>query len=308
LNKNTGEIMWKANLPNLNSPWTTNWTTPVIYKDQIILHRAGEISSYSVHDGHRIWWLQHLTSGTSTPIINNDIIYIGTWHNFSENDTRANFQQYLDFEKTIDNFDTSKDRLIQSEELPDSLLMFTRPGITDIESASSTVKQNFGTFDKNKNGSINKSEWEETVKWLTSSFYKEAGLIALKPVGEGELTMQNIVWRELEKVPEVPSPICYNNLVYMCKEGGILTCMDAKEGKILYRERIGAAGPYFASPVAANGCIYFLSGKGVITVIKDGDKLNIMKQSNLKEDIYASPVIIGNSFYVRTVEHLYAFK
>jgi outer membrane protein assembly factor BamB len=308
LNKRTGEIIWKIELPNVNNTWTTNWTTPVIYKDQIILHRAGEIASYSVNDGHRIWWLPYLTSGTSTPVINNNMIYIGTWHNFSENELRANFQQYFDFYKLVKDFDLNQDGFIQKEEIPDTLLIYTRPGIEDLEGASNTVKQNFGTFDKNKNGAIDKFEWEETVKWTTSSFYKEAGLIALNPSEEGELTMNNIVWREPEKVPEVPSPMIYRNLIYMCKEGGILTCMDAEKGTILYRERIGASGPYFASPVAANGYIYFASGKGVITVIKAGNKLNIAKQSNLKEDIFASPLIIDNAFYVRTVGHLYAFK
>jgi outer membrane protein assembly factor BamB len=309
INKRTGEIIWKTDLPIAkNNMWTTNFTTPVICGDQIILHRSAEIASYSVEDGHRIWWFPHLTSGVSTPVTNNDMIYIGTWHNYSENELRGNLPEYFDFNKLVNYFDTSKDGLIQKDELPDSLLVYDRPEITDIETSSGSVKQSFSEFDKNKNGSIDKSEWEETINWITNTFYKEAGLIALKPEAEGELTLDKIVWREPEKVPEVPSPILYNNLVYMCKDGGILTCMDANDGSIMYRERIGAIGSFIASPVEANGHIYFTSAKGVITVIKAGDKFKILKQSNLKENVFATPAIIGNSFYIRAQGHLYAFK
>lgn len=308
LNKRTGEIIWKTDLTNAkNNIWTTSFSTPVIYGNQIILHRSAEIASYSAEDGHRIWWISYLTSGVSTPVTNKDIIYIGTWHNFSENELRGNLPKYFDFNKLVNDFDASQDGLIQKDELPDSLLLFNRPEISDIETSSNSVLQAIDDFDKNKNGAIDKSEWDETINWIKSTFYKEAGLIALKPEAEGELTFDKIVWREPEKVPEVPSPVYYNNLVYMCCDGGILTCMDANNGKIVYRERIGAAGSFIASPVIANGYIYLTSAKGVITVIKAGDKFNIVKQNNLKENVFATPAIIGNSFYIRAQGHLYAF-
>ena len=94
----------------------------------------------------------------------------------------------------------------------------------------------------------------------------------------------------------------------MCSDGGILTCMNAENGEILYRERIGAPGSFIASPVEANGYIYFISAKGIITVIKAADEFEIIKQSNLKENVFATPAIAGNSFYVRTETHLSAFK
>ena len=307
-NKITGDTIWTSNLPSLNSPWATNWSTPVIYKEQIILHRACDISAYSVEDGRRTWWFPILTAGTSTPVIKDEVIYTGTWHNYSENQQRANFPDYLEYGKLLDDFDSNMDGLIQREEIPDTLMVYIRPEISEIETSSGTVKQFFNLFDSNKNGSIEQSEWDEVVTWITGSFYKEAGLIALKPVAEGELAMDQILWRELENVPEVPSPIYVNNLVFMCKDGGILTCMDAKEGTLQYCERIGAGGPYMASPVAAAGNIYLFSSKGVITVVKAEDEFNIIKQSDLEDEIYATPAIIGNSMYIRAKEHLYAFR
>ena len=66
-------------------------------------------------------------------------------------------------------------------------------------------------------------------------------------------------------------------------------------------------GNYYASPVEANGQIYIPSGRGMVSVIKSGESLQILVQNDLKEDILASPAIIGNKNYVRTEGYLYAF-
>lgn len=110
-----------------------------------------------------------------------------------------------------------------------------------------------------------------------------------------------------DKVPEVPSPIYYDNRIYMIKNGGIITCVDADSGKVLYRERLGTSGPYLASPVVANGTVYIPFFKGIITVIKAGNQFDILTKNDLKEKIFATPAVIGNTLYVWTTENLYAF-
>jgi outer membrane protein assembly factor BamB len=93
----------------------------------------------------------------------------------------------------------------------------------------------------------------------------------------------------------------------MIKNGGIVSCMDAKTGKLLYRERLGAASPYFSSPICADGRIYIASDKGVITVFAAGDTLQVLARNNLKEQVFATPAVVDNKLYVRTVKHMYAF-
>jgi outer membrane protein assembly factor BamB len=94
----------------------------------------------------------------------------------------------------------------------------------------------------------------------------------------------------------------------MIKNGGIITCVEAEGGNVLYRGRLGASGPYLASPLVATGNVYIPSSKGVITVIKAGNQLEILAQNDMKEKIFATPAVIGNTLYVRTTKHLYAFK
>ncbi len=116
-----------------------------------------------------------------------------------------------------------------------------------------------------------------------------------------------MLWKVKEKVPEVPTPVYYEGCVYMIKNGGIITCLEAESGEVLYRERLGASGTYLASPIIANGNIYIPSYNGVITVIKAGNQLDILAQNDLNEKIFATPAVIGNTLYIRTDKHLYAF-
>jgi outer membrane protein assembly factor BamB len=93
----------------------------------------------------------------------------------------------------------------------------------------------------------------------------------------------------------------------MIKDGGMVSCMDAKTGKLLYRERLGAPGLYCSSPICADGRIYIASRKGIITVFKAGDTLEVLAKNGLKEPIFATPAVVDNKLYVRTVKDMYAF-
>ena len=97
----------------------------------------------------------------------------------------------------------------------------------------------------------------------------------------------------------------------MVKDGGLVTAYDAKSGNDVYlQERVAAPGQYFASPVAANGHIYFVTyNDGAVTVIKAGtDKPTVVvKNPKLDERVAATPAIADDTIYIRTDKHLYAF-
>ena len=117
-----------------------------------------------------------------------------------------------------------------------------------------------------------------------------------------------MIWKEKDYVAEVPSLVKVGSGIYMIMNGGNVLCMDSKTGRIIFRERLGASGAYIASPLYANGNIYFASYNGKITVIKPGDKLNIIAQSDLHEKIAASPVALDKMLFIRTDTGLYAFN
>ena len=112
-------------------------------------------------------------------------------------------------------------------------------------------------------------------------------------------------------MPYIPSALVYRGQMVMVKDGGFVSAYEAKTGKEVYiQERAAAAGKYYASPVAANGHIYFTSlDDGTVTVLKAGtDKPElVVKNPKLGERVSATPAIADNTLYVRTETKLYAF-
>lgn len=130
--------------------------------------------------------------------------------------------------------------------------------------------------------------------------------MAIKPPSE-EGKVAEIVWKHEKGVPEIPSPLYYEGRVYSVKNGGMVTCLDAKTGELRYHDRLGAGGPYYASLVAGDGKLFASSVRGVVTVFEAGDQMKILSHNDLKERISATPALLDGTVYVRTDKHLYAF-
>jgi outer membrane protein assembly factor BamB len=113
-------------------------------------------------------------------------------------------------------------------------------------------------------------------------------------------------------MPYVSSGIVYGGQYVMVKDGGLVTAYDEKTGKEIYvQQRAASTGKYYASPVAANGMIYFTSlADGAITVLKAGASAPEVAAKNppLDERTAATPAIADDTLYVRTAGHLYAFS
>ena len=135
----------------------------------------------------------------------------------------------------------------------------------------------------------------------------EHGLLAVKTGGSGDVTSTHVRWREKSSIPEVPSPLVYRERVYMVRNGGILTCLDAANGTVLYRARVGAPGPYYSSPVVAGGKLFLASGEGIVTVLGTGAMLEVIAKNDLSEPVLATPAVSSGVLYVRTASALSAF-
>jgi outer membrane protein assembly factor BamB len=136
---------------------------------------------------------------------------------------------------------------------------------------------------------------------------KNGPVIGVKPQAKGMITAGSSFeqWRKPLITPDVPSPLVHDGLVYLCREMGILICMDAKTGKELYQERLHPAR-YRASPVYADGKIYCTSRDGWFSVVKAGPKYELLAVNRLPDQFAASPAISGGRIYLRGFEGLYA--
>jgi outer membrane protein assembly factor BamB len=166
----------------------------------------------------------------------------------------------------------------------------------------------FSSLDTNKDGKVTRDEFEAVMKMMATS---RNSAFALKPGGSGDITKSHVLWKKAKGLPYVPSAIVYKGQYVLVKDGGLVTVYDAKTGEDVYvQERAVSAGRYYASPVAANGNIYFTSlDDGTITVLKGGtDKPEVVaKNPKLGERTAATPAIADDTLYVRTEKHMYAF-
>jgi outer membrane protein assembly factor BamB len=130
---------------------------------------------------------------------------------------------------------------------------------------------------------------------------------AIKLGGQGDVSSTNLIWCSPELPSHVSSPLLYNNRYYIIRDGGILSCLNAENGKLIYQEQLEATGAYFSSPVAANGRIYIISKNGIITVAEAGDRPNILAKTDFGDLLAATPAIADNIIYIRTSDSLCAF-
>lgn len=138
---------------------------------------------------------------------------------------------------------------------------------------------------------------------LSCSSWPKRVLQAIKPDGEGNVTESKIVWSSTEGTPYVPSPISVGDWFFTSgfasKEA---YCFEAATGKILWQQKMGL---HHASPVSANGLVYFLNDDGVAHVVEAGGKFELVARNELGEKTYASPAISRGQIFLRGFKHLY---
>jgi outer membrane protein assembly factor BamB len=126
---------------------------------------------------------------------------------------------------------------------------------------------------------------------------------AIRPDGRGNVTDTHVVWQKDKDCSYVPSPIAVGPYFLLTSDTGVATCLEAKTGESLWRERLG---PHFsASPVTANGLVYFLSDKGIMTIVKPGPAFEVVARNELGEKTFASPAISHGRLFLRSENHLY---
>ncbi len=122
------------------------------------------------------------------------------------------------------------------------------------------------------------------------------------------MTQSHVAWRMQKFLPNCPSPLVYQGVVYLIKDGGILTAVDRASGEILKQGRLpGAIDTYYASPVASGGKVLFLSQHGKATVIRAGAQWEVLSTNDFEEESFATPAIVDGRMYLRTRSTLFCF-
>jgi outer membrane protein assembly factor BamB len=136
--------------------------------------------------------------------------------------------------------------------------------------------------------------------------FQQPSLLAVRPDGTGDVTKTHVAWALKRGAPLTPSPLAVGDELYIVNDGGIATCLDGRTGALIWQQRLG--GTYSASPVFADGRIYFLAEQGVTTVVAPGKEFRRLATNTLDGGLLASMAISGGSLFLRTDSHLYRIR
>ncbi len=145
------------------------------------------------------------------------------------------------------------------------------------------------------------------VAYLTTAFNRPR-LLALDLSGEGDVSDRALVWEQKRNVPTMPSPVLDATRIYMSNDAGIASCLDRKTGERRWLLRLDAE--VSASPLLAQGRVYFFDREGRTTVLAASDELTVLARNELGEGdgFMASPAVVDDAFLLRSKRYLYRIE
>lgn len=138
------------------------------------------------------------------------------------------------------------------------------------------------------------------------SGYDNPMLYAIRPDGRGDVTDTHVAWSLTKAAPLNPSPLLIGEELYLVSDRGIASCLDAKTGEVRWQKRV--PGNYSASPLAADGKIYFTNETGLTTVLAARDEFEELAANQVEGRTLASLAVAGRAIFLRTDTHLYRIE
>jgi outer membrane protein assembly factor BamB len=302
-----GKEVWKTPMPDYNLSYSTPMTWKEGDRSCVGLACAMRFTAFGLADGKAAWWVEGLGyQACSTPVVVRDRLVLAVAGVQGE---VSNITPPPTFEEMVKKYDKDGDGLVAFEELPEDLLYTDRQ--TSDGRGNMPLRQALAMF-----GGVKKSDKLDSAKWdsirgrlvgFRTGPMNSTTVLAVRTGGKDNVTDKQVLWKESRGVPEVPSPLAWQNRVFLIRSGGLLVCRELDTGKLIFEERIDAPGGYFASPILADGRLYLASDRGTVSVVKAGDKFEVLAHNELHDPVFASPAVSANRLYFRSSKRLWAF-
>lgn len=148
--------------------------------------------------------------------------------------------------------------------------------------------------------------YSDGVAYMITGFTKPE-LWAIPVSSRGKLDASNILWEQKKQIPKKSSPLLVGRAIYLISDNGVLSCIDADSGELNWIKRLG--GNYSASPILADGLMYFCSHEGTTTVVRaNPKKFEQVAKNQLDGQLMASPIAVGDALFVRSDSSLYRIE
>jgi outer membrane protein assembly factor BamB len=292
----TGKQKWRVARPHVIS----GYSTPTIWRPksgpaQILIPESFQLTAYSIADGTKLWWVRGLACEMkSVASIDDDTLYVNGW-GFGQNQAGTQIPT-IDFAEGLKKFDANGDGFVGRDEVT----------AHKTERMDRMLQPDYGfdAFDGNRDGKLDAKDWDVFRSMLAA----ENGLIAIKLGGSGDMTSSAVRWKYLRPVPQVPSTVLYQGVLYMVNDSGILISFDPATGNVIKQGRLkGAIDKYFASPIGADGKIWLVSQDGTVSIVTATGDWEVLQVNMLDDEVFATPVPSDGELFIRTRSALYNF-
>ena len=288
VDQKTGNVRWKTARPEVSRGYATAGIfRPKDGPAEVIVPGAYVIISYELATGKKLWWVTGMAwQLKSVPIVDGDTIYINGWEIWG--DPGEEKPPPPPFAEVVAKHDANEDGVLSHNEAPDP--SFHR-GNT------------WNDTDFDGDGVLDEGDWELHIAKSTA----RNNIIAVRPQGRrGDISDTSVLWRHRRGLPNTPSPLLYNDVLWLVKDGGIATSLDPKTGKMIKQARLpDAIDKYWASPVAADGKIYMTNAGCQVSVLKPEGEWEVLALNQFEDQCFATPAIVDGRIYFRTMGALY---
>ncbi len=303
VDKETGDEVWRVDQDEPFHSELACTACPIVDGEKLVVHSARSVQAFDLASGKQLWVLKCATTATSTPVIVGRKVIVNAWNKMGEPALRPEFPT---FDQLAADNDRNGDGTIGRGELP-KMMIFHRPD--GAEAPQNGAPVTFRWVDRDKNGEIDRGEWEQKLEEIERfrKGYQTHGMLAIDLASEGVIDPESIETLEEQGIPEVPSPVAHGNLVYAVKNGGILTTVDLEQGGRVSRVRTKGTGTHYASPIIVGDKLYCTAGDGTISVLSLDRRPKVLAVNKMQDNVYATPAFADGKLFVRTHHRLYAF-
>lgn len=272
LDSSNGKVIWsRKDLPC--NHWRGPGSSPIIYKDLLIVH----------YDGYDLQYIVAMNKNTGETVWKKDR---GVDYGTTDGDVMKAYSTptIIEVKGRPELISTTSKAVLSYDPLTGEEIWRVR-----YEGFSSTARPVFGLG----------------MVYISSGFGK-AQMFALNPDGAKDITDSNIVWTSNKGVPSMPSFVLVGERLFMVNDTGIASCLNAKTGEIVWQNRL--EGGFSASVIYADGKIFFPSRDGITTVVAASDEYKVLGTNKLADGVMATPAAVGKSLFLRTKTNLYRIE
>ncbi len=287
LDARTGKVVWEVPRPGPHG-----YSTPVVHEPeegpaQLITAGAFRVTAYSVDDGAELWWAGGCAwQVKAAPILWGDLCIVNAYMAPTSDMGMPKVTQ--SWEEMLAEKDANEDGFIQKSEWDEELLQAA-----------------WFVFDLTDDDKLDEADFD----YIRSAGAATGALLAIRLGGKGDVTETHVAWRcdDRRAMTDFLSPLVVDGTVFLLRDNGVLTTLDAATGEVLERGRVGEPGQYFSSPVAAGGRLLTASNAGVLTALDAKPEWKVVSSHALGEELWATPAIDGELVLVRSQSALHCF-